>query len=82
MLAAIPNLLQTHNIPIQNLNHTNVYLAQVNDGFQNQTALGFSLKHKCFPPPLKHLQTECLMTKISFLVEEGKFLNVVPSNNI
>ena len=57
MLAYVPNMLQTHNIPVQNLNHTDIYLAQVDDGFQNQATLGFSLKHKCFPPPLKHLQT-------------------------
>ena len=75
MLVAIPNLLQTHNIPIKNMTHTDVYLAQVNDDFQNQTALGFSLKHKCFPPPLKHLQTKCLRMKISFLAEEGQVLN-------
>ena len=49
MLIVVPNLLQTHNIHVQNLNHTDVYLAQVDDGFQNKTALGFSLKHKSFP---------------------------------
>ena len=75
MLAIVLNLLQTHNLPIQNLNHIDVYLAQVDDGFQNQTALGFSLKHNFFPPPLKHLQTECLMMKISFLAEEGQVFN-------
>ena len=82
MLAIVLNMLRTHNLPIQNLNHTDIYLVQVDDGFQNQTALGFSLKHKCFPPPLKHLKIECLMMKISFLAEEGKVLNVVPSHNI
>ena len=30
MFAAVPNLLQTHNLPVQNLNHTDIYSYDVN----------------------------------------------------
>jgi hypothetical protein len=64
--ATVQNLPHNHYLPVQNMKCSDILLAQVDDGFQNQPALGFSLKHKYFPPPLKHIQTKCLMTRFPF----------------